>query len=82
MTRLDHRNIIKMYDAFEDERFLYIVMELCTGGELFDRIIQKTESGERYSEADAARILAQILDALEYCHANGIIPSGDLISCW
>ena len=73
MTRLDHSNIIKMYDVFEDERFLYIVMELCAGGELFDRIIQKTESGELYSERDAARLMMQILDALEYCHANHII---------
>ena len=73
MTKLNHSNIIKMYDVFEDERFLYIVMELCTGGELFDRIIQKTESGVSYSERDAARLMMQILDALEYCHANNII---------
>ena len=73
MTKLDHPSIIKMYDVFEDERFLYIVMELCSGGELFDRIISKTESGQTYSEEDAARLMMQILDALEYIHDKKII---------
>lgn len=45
------------------------VTELCTGGELFDRIIEKTESEEgRYSERDAARLVSKILSAIAYCH--------------
>lgn len=51
---VDHPCIIKLYDVYEDERFIHLVTELCTGGELFDRIIQKTESEEgHYSEKDA-----------------------------
>lgn len=51
---VDHPCIIKLYDVYEDDRFIHLVTELCTGGELFDRIIQKTESEEgRYSEKDA-----------------------------
>lgn len=51
---VDHPCIIKLYDVYEDERFIHLVTELCKGGELFDRIIQKTESEEgHYSEKDA-----------------------------
>ncbi len=35
---LDHPNIIKVYEFFEDQFYLYIVMELCKGGELYDKI--------------------------------------------
>jgi len=41
MKNLDHPNIIKLYEAFEDSRNVYLVMEVCEGGELFDRIIDK-----------------------------------------
>jgi calcium-dependent protein kinase len=41
MKSLDHPNIIKLYEAFEDNRNIYLVMEVCEGGELFDRIIEK-----------------------------------------
>ncbi|CAM9858530.1 unnamed protein product, partial [Sphacelaria rigidula] len=45
------------------------VTELCTGGELFDRIIEKTESDEgRYSERDAVQLVSKILGAIAYCH--------------
>lgn len=38
--RLDHPNIIKLFEVYEDSKNLYLVLELCTGGELFDRIIK------------------------------------------
>jgi calcium-dependent protein kinase len=41
MRELDHPHVIKLFDVFEDTRFVYLVMELCEGGELFDKIIEK-----------------------------------------
>ena len=51
LRKMDHPNIIQLVDVFEDEKYLHLVTELCTGGELFDRIIAKTKTGEgHYSE--------------------------------
>ncbi|CAG9324084.1 CDPK1_39 [Blepharisma stoltei] len=66
---LDHPNILKIYEVIEDDISLYIVTELCTGGELFDRII----SQHRFYENTAASYMYQIVSALMYCHQNGIV---------
>ena len=54
---LDHPNVLKLYEYFEDAKNVYLITELCTGGELFDRIIKE----EFFSELVAARIFKQIL---------------------
>ena len=51
LCQLDHPNIIKLFETYEDVRNIYLVMELCEGGELFDRII---DTGH-YSENSARR---------------------------
>jgi calcium-dependent protein kinase len=68
MRQLDHPNVIKLYETFEDARNLYLVMELCEGGELFDRIIAKGH----FNEKEARNLFTQIMLALNYCHANKI----------
>lgn len=68
MGSLDHANILNLFEVFEDHRNIYLIMELCVGGELFDRVI---DSG-RFSEVDAAIIMQQILRAVFYMHENGI----------
>jgi serine/threonine protein kinase len=57
-----------LHDVYEDKQNLYIVMERCNGGELFDRIKRKG----RYSEAEAARLLRQLISALLHMHHNGV----------
>lgn len=79
LKTMDHPNIIQLVDVFEDEKYLHLVTELCTGGELFDRIIEKTKSAEgHYSEADAATIIKSCLNAIEYCHTVHNICHRDL----
>ena len=64
---------------YEDEKYLHLVTELCTGGELFDRIIAKTQSPEgHFSEHDAAEIVKHIIDAIRYCHDEKHICHRDL----
>jgi calcium-dependent protein kinase len=57
LRNLDHPNIVKMYEFFEDEKRYYIVTEICKGGELFDEIIARG----KFTEKDAAILMKQIL---------------------
>ncbi|XP_043716133.1 CDPK-related kinase 3-like [Telopea speciosissima] len=65
-----HPNLVKFYDACEDANNVYIVMELCEGGELLDRILSR---GGRYTEEDAKVIVVQILSVVAYCHLQGVV---------
>ncbi|XP_010550467.1 PREDICTED: calcium-dependent protein kinase 28-like [Tarenaya hassleriana] len=65
-----HENVVQFYNAFEDENFVYIVMELCEGGELLDRILAKKDS--RYSEKDAAVVVRQMLKVAAEYHLHGL----------
>ena len=53
LKEIDHPNIIKMYEFYEDEKRYYLVTEICKGGELFDEILQRGKFGER----DAATLM-------------------------
>lgn len=64
-----HPNIVKLYDYYEDAKNVYLVLEICSGGELFDRIIAKGH----YSEASAANIVRQMLRVAAHCHLNGVM---------
>ena len=69
LKEVDHPHIIRLQEVYEDERYLHLITEMCTGGELFDRIIAKTQSAEgHFSEHDAAVLVRDILDAIAYCH--------------
>ncbi|AES94744.1 putative protein kinase CAMK-CDPK family [Medicago truncatula] len=65
-----HKNLVRFYDAYEDRDNVYIVMELCEGGELLDRILSR---GGKYTEEDAKAILRQILNAAAFCHLQGVV---------
>merc|ERR1712154_667394 len=68
MKMMDHPNIIKLFETFEDHRNIYLVMELCAGGELFDRII---EAGH-FTEQQAAILMKQIIRAIFFMHTNSV----------
>ncbi|MED6121062.1 Cyclin-dependent kinase 4 [Stylosanthes scabra] len=65
-----HKHLIKFHDAFEDANNVYIVMELCEGGELLDRILSR---GGKYPEEDAKAIVLQILSVVAFCHLQGVV---------
>jgi len=68
MKKVNHKNILKLHEIFEDNEKVYIVMELVKGSELFDRIVEKGF----YSERNAMNIVTQILDAVAYLHGMDI----------
>ncbi|KAI9108485.1 hypothetical protein K1719_020676 [Acacia pycnantha] len=63
-----HRNIVELKGAYEDRHSVNLVMELCAGGELFDRIIAKGH----YSERAAANLCRQIVTVVHSCHSMGV----------
>jgi len=69
MRLLDHPNIVRFYECFEDKRYVYMILELCEGGELLERIM---EAGT-FSEALAAKSVRQMFLAINYLHQNYIM---------
>ncbi|PKA63371.1 Calcium-dependent protein kinase 3 [Apostasia shenzhenica] len=64
-----HRNIVELRGAYEDRQSVNLVMELCEGGELFDRIIAKGH----YSERAAAALCREIVTVVHSCHSMGVM---------
>ncbi|KAL4318711.1 hypothetical protein GQ457_18G005210 [Hibiscus cannabinus] len=62
-------NIVELKGAYEDKRSVHLVMELCAGGELFDRIIAEGH----YTERAAASLLRTIVQIVHTCHSMGVI---------
>ncbi|KAG5682031.1 hypothetical protein PVAND_011423 [Polypedilum vanderplanki] len=67
--RLTHPNIVQLLETYEDKTKVYLVMELVTGGELFDRIVEKGS----YTEKDASGLIRQVLEAVDYMHEQGVV---------
>ncbi|UKK00739.1 calmodulin-domain protein kinase [Theileria orientalis] len=69
LKELDHPNIAKLHDVYEDETAYYIVMDACYGGELFEQIIKR----KKLTENCSALIIKQILSGVCYLHKNRIV---------
>ncbi|GMN52807.1 hypothetical protein TIFTF001_021951 [Ficus carica] len=69
LDQLDHPGIVRLFFTFQDTFSLYMALESCEGGELFDQITRKG----RLSEAEARFYAAEVVDALEYIHGMGLI---------
>ncbi|RAL13790.1 serine/threonine-protein kinase [Aspergillus homomorphus CBS 101889] len=69
LQALNHPNIVHFVDWFESKDKFYIVTQLATGGELFDRIC---EYG-KFTEKDASRVIRQVLGAVHYLHERNIV---------
>ncbi|KAL2434365.1 Calcium/calmodulin-dependent protein kinase cmkA [Exophiala dermatitidis] len=69
LQTLDHPHIVKFVDWFESRDKFYIVTQLATGGELFDRICDKG----KFTEKDASQTIKQVLEAVDYLHERNIV---------
>uniref|UniRef100_A0A4W3J4H1 Calcium/calmodulin-dependent protein kinase 1Da n=1 Tax=Callorhinchus milii TaxID=7868 RepID=A0A4W3J4H1_CALMI len=69
LRRIKHENIVALEDIYESSNHLYLVMQLVSGGELFDRIVEKGF----YTEKDASTLIRQVLDAVQYLHKMSIV---------
>ncbi|XP_045528753.1 uncharacterized protein LOC123717040 isoform X4 [Pieris brassicae] len=69
MKRLRNPHIVKLYQVMESTHTLYLVTEYAPNGEIFDHLVSRG----RMPESEAARAFAQMVAAVGYCHANGVV---------
>lgn len=69
LSELKHKNITRLVDFFEEEKYFFVVLEYLDGGELFDRIVKKTF----YNEKEARDLVFTLLMAIKYCHDHDIV---------
>lgn len=69
LRSIDHPHIIRIFEFFTDDKNFYLITEYCEGGDIFS-MIQKASS---FSERTAIRIMKQVINAVLYCHLNGIV---------
>jgi calcium-dependent protein kinase len=69
LRSLDHPNILKIHEFYQDKQNYYLITEHCSGGELYNRIITM----KNFSESKAAELMKQILSAVTYCHKKNIV---------
>lgn len=77
LQKMKHHSTVQLVDVYEDTEYLHIITDLCEGGELFDKIIEKSSISESkdacFSESEAAKVMYQILTAVSYMHRNDIV---------
>lgn len=69
LKEMNHPNIMILHDFFQEEKYYYLVTEFMAGGELFDRIVEKSY----YSEREARDLVKLLLEAIKYCHDSDIV---------
>ena len=62
---MDHEHVMKLYDVYETSRYLFLILEHASGGELFDYLVRRG----RLPPAEALAYFHQIIEAIEYCHS-------------
>eukprot|EP00581_Thalassiosira_minuscula_P029517 CAMPEP_0183769204 /NCGR_PEP_ID=MMETSP0739-20130205/20867_1 /TAXON_ID=385413 /ORGANISM="Thalassiosira miniscula, Strain CCMP1093" /LENGTH=347 /DNA_ID=CAMNT_0026008731 /DNA_START=78 /DNA_END=1121 /DNA_ORIENTATION=- len=73
LASMDHHAIMRMVDCYEDMEYVHIITERCTGGELFDLILDNFSSHGCLHEQKAANIIKSLLEAVAYLHKNDVV---------
>lgn len=68
LKNLNHPNIVRLFEVYENKDNIFLVQELCDGRELFDEISNR----KKFSEMEAAIVTKQILQAIAYCHEKKV----------
>ena len=71
MQSVDHPNIVEYYETYEDKGYIYLCMELCTGGELIEKLT--SAKNNHLNEKICAEYMLKLFKALNHCHAQDII---------
>lgn len=79
MRQLDHPNILRLREVFFGRRKIYLIMDLCNGGELFELV---NTSIEHRTEACATRFMAEMFSAVQYLHNNGVVHRDLKLENW
>ena len=69
LRTLDHMNILKIYEFYQDDKCYNLIMEYCSEGDLFEKIQREAP----FNEYTACHIIYQVLSAVSYCHSNNIV---------
>jgi len=82
MENCQHPNVIRLYEIFDEKEKMNLVMELVTGGELFDEIVSRGS----FTEKDSARVMGTLCSALSYLHSKQVVhrdlkPENILLAC-
>ena len=75
---LRHPNIVNLHACFQESNAMYVVMEYLSGGDLLDRILNKIDADDPYSERDAAHVMHAVLSAVRYLHEQHSMAHRDL----
>lgn len=71
LYKLDHPNIVKYFETYNDAKYIYLVMEYVTGQQLFEKIC--SDENFAFCEQQARKYMQQILSAVKHCHVHGIV---------
>jgi calcium-dependent protein kinase len=75
---MDHPNICRVFEVYEDENSLQLVMEKCDGDDLYNHLAAL----ERYSEIDASKTCKQMMEAINYCHGHNVVHRDLKLDNW
>ena len=73
LMQVDHPQCVRLLEVYDTEHEVVLVMEMATGGELFETILEKTKRKTTYTEPEAALIFQKVVKAVVYLHSKGIV---------